>query len=132
MYPDTPDARDASDSRDTLDLPARSASEALIEQFAQDYLKDRRSTRRWNLLIRLGWLIAFAVLVWGFVNQGSPASAPSIACFGSRARCLARPIRRRQIWWRSTGWVYGMRAIGLPRRPPRMLPTFPPPRRPSR
>ncbi|MEN9416666.1 MAG: hypothetical protein RI988_286 [Pseudomonadota bacterium] len=87
MYPDSPDPFDPSGATESAarptdpsaprSAPARSASEALIEQFAQDYLKDRRSTRRWNLLIRVGWLIAFSVLVWGFVSQGSPASAPS-------------------------------------------------------
>ena len=79
MYPDSPNPASPADQPETVANPApvRSASEALIEQFAKDYLKDRRSTRRWNLLIRLGWLIAFSVLVWGFVNQGSPASAPS-------------------------------------------------------
>ncbi len=85
MYPDSPEAPEtganaspaAPSTPPSHATPARSASEALIEQFAQDYLKDRRSTRRWNLLIRLGWLAAFAVLVWGFVMQNSPASAPS-------------------------------------------------------
>ena len=79
MYPDSPNPASPADQPETVANPApvRSASEALIEQFAKDYLKDRRSTRRWNLLIRLGWLIAFSVLVWSFVNQGSPASAPS-------------------------------------------------------
>jgi len=87
MYPESHDSPDAPETGASpapagsppaaAAAPARSASEALIEKFAQDYLKDRRSARRWNLLIRLGWLAAFAVLVWGFINQNSPASPPS-------------------------------------------------------
>ncbi|MDP4299804.1 S49 family peptidase [Leptothrix discophora] len=85
MYPDSPNTPDrgatpsdaAPAPAPVTAAPARSASEALIEQFAQDYLKDRRSARRWNLLIRLGWLAAFAALVWGLLTQNASTSAPS-------------------------------------------------------
>ncbi|MGY0197602.1 S49 family peptidase [Leptothrix sp. BB-4] len=98
MYPPPPESRDPHDVPDTEPAssygaappapsavgpdtvppaPARSASEVLLEQFAHDYLKDRRSTQRWNRAIRLGWLAAFIALVWGFLTQNSPTSPPS-------------------------------------------------------
>jgi protease IV len=49
---------------------------AVIEQFAHDYLKDRRSERRWRVFTRLAWLVLFlAVLVIALASRGR-ASAP--------------------------------------------------------
>ncbi|WP_428419942.1 S49 family peptidase [Methylibium sp.] len=49
----------------------------VIEEFARNYLKDRRSERRWRLLIRLAWLFVFGAIAWALVAQQRHAAAPS-------------------------------------------------------
>jgi len=56
---------------------SRPAVDALIEQFARDYLADRRNTRRWNLILRLGWFLLALVVVWALVNKDQHANAPA-------------------------------------------------------
>jgi len=53
------------------------ASERLIEEFAREYVQDRRSARRWRHIFRAGWLIAFVAVAWAVINQNQHASAPS-------------------------------------------------------
>ena len=47
----------------------------LAEQFARDYLRDRRSERRWRIFFRLVWIAALVALVWVFVSQRNLAAA---------------------------------------------------------
>jgi protease IV len=49
----------------------------VVEQFARDYLNDRRSERRWRVFFRLAWLLTFALLGWGLLNARNHASTPS-------------------------------------------------------
>ena len=49
----------------------------LAEQFARDYLRDRRSERRWRIFFRLVWIAALVALVWFFVSQRNLAAAAS-------------------------------------------------------
>lgn len=50
--------------------------EEVLAQFAHDYLRDRRSERRWKLFFRLLWASAFLLLVWGlFASQRHHAGA---------------------------------------------------------
>ncbi len=49
----------------------------LAEQFARDYLKDRRSERRWRIFFRLVWLAIVCALAWAFVMQRNLATATS-------------------------------------------------------
>ena len=58
--------------------PAAAAGDGwnrLAEQFARDYLKDRRSERRWRVFFRLLWVAIFIALVWAFVTQRNLATA---------------------------------------------------------
>jgi protease-4 len=58
------------------------AHEALLAQFARDYLADRRSERRWRVFFRLAWLMLVAALLWFlFVGQhpGKPPLTPHTA-----------------------------------------------------
>jgi len=62
--------------------PAAAAAAAdgwnrLAEQFARDYLRDRRSERRWRVFFRLVWIAALVALVWFFVSQRNLAAAAS-------------------------------------------------------
>ncbi|WAC75017.1 S49 family peptidase [Roseateles sp. SL47] len=43
--------------------------EQVLEQFAHDYLRDRRSERRWKLFFRLIWASVVLLLVWGMFSQ---------------------------------------------------------------
>ncbi|MDP1789918.1 MAG: S49 family peptidase, partial [Methylibium sp.] len=36
----------------------------VIEEFARDFLKERRSERRWRAVRRLAWLLVFAAIAW--------------------------------------------------------------------
>ena len=56
---------------------SRPAVDALLEQFAREYLADRRNTRRWNLILRLGWFLLALVVIWALVTKDQHANAPS-------------------------------------------------------
>lgn len=57
--------------------PARSATDTVLEQFAHEYIRERRNARRWNLTLRLGWLLLFALVAWGLMTQNNHTSAPN-------------------------------------------------------
>ena len=48
-----------------------------IERFARDYLKERRSERRWRIFFRLAWLALFGGLLLMILAQRNHAAAPS-------------------------------------------------------
>jgi protease IV len=54
-----------------------SALEPVMEQFARDYLLERRSERRWRIFFRLAWLVLFAVVAWGLFNARAHNNLPS-------------------------------------------------------
>ncbi len=56
---------------------ARSATDTVLEQFAHEYIRERRNARRWSLTLRLGWLLLFALVAWGLLTQNNHASAPN-------------------------------------------------------
>ncbi|QAZ40160.1 S49 family peptidase [Methylibium sp. Pch-M] len=49
----------------------------VIEEFARDFLKERRSERRWRALRRLAWLVIFALIAWALITQQRNAAVPS-------------------------------------------------------
>jgi protease-4 len=64
--------------------PAASASavppagwNSLIETFARDYLKDRRTERRWRIFFRLSWLTLFVIVVWALASARNHATLPT-------------------------------------------------------
>jgi protease IV len=56
---------------------ARPAWEASLEQFARDYLRDRRSDRRWRVFFRLAWLLLLAIAVLLVVASRAGPTATS-------------------------------------------------------
>ncbi|MDT9001299.1 S49 family peptidase [Paucibacter sp. APW11] len=66
-------ASDAAGAR----APATTNYEPLLQQLAADYLRDRRSERRWRSFYRLAWLATLLTLVWWFFFQSHHVSAPS-------------------------------------------------------
>jgi protease-4 len=71
---------------------ARSGFEAVMTQFAQEYLRDRRSDRRWRFIVRLAWLLLGIVLAWGWWAQAahtSTSSAPHTALVELRGEIAA-------------------------------------------
>ena len=56
--------------------PAASRLEPVLEQFARDYLRERRSERRWRIFFRLAWLLLL-VMVWVFYNAQGHANVPN-------------------------------------------------------
>lgn len=57
--------------------PAAGSYETVMAQFARDYLRDRRSERRWRGFFRLAWLALIVVLMYLLFSQRHPGSAPS-------------------------------------------------------
>ena len=57
--------------------PARTAWDGVAEQFARDYLRDRRSERRWRLFFRWMWLLLAVVLVWAVFASRHAGTAPT-------------------------------------------------------
>ncbi len=58
-------------------LASRSPSlNGVLEQFARDYLKDRRSERRWRFFSRLAWFILFLVVLVMLLASRGRTSAP--------------------------------------------------------
>ncbi|MET0210263.1 MAG: S49 family peptidase [Burkholderiaceae bacterium] len=47
----------------------------VLAQFATDYLRDRRSERRWRTFFRLIWVTIFILIVWSMVSQRHHAGA---------------------------------------------------------
>lgn len=50
-------------------LAATSPHEALALQLARDFLDEKRRERRWKLLLRGGWLLLAAFIVWALWSQ---------------------------------------------------------------
>ena len=57
--------------------PRPAAWEASMEQFARDYLRERRSSRRWRIFFRLAWLLLFTLAVLILYAARIHANAPS-------------------------------------------------------
>ncbi len=53
------------------------AYEALVAQFAQDYLRDRRAERRWRTGFRLLWLGLALFVAWALFYQPHHVTAPN-------------------------------------------------------
>lgn len=49
----------------------------VIEQFARDYMKDRRSERRWRVFFRIVWLLLLSLLLLSFVTARRAATVPN-------------------------------------------------------
>ena len=63
---------------DDLPVPSKPAAyEGLLTQFAQQYLQDRRSDRRWRGFYRLLWVGLAVAVGWMWLSQGRHMNAPS-------------------------------------------------------
>jgi protease-4 len=60
------------------DLPtARPPWAVAIEDFGRDYLRDRRSERRWRIFFRLAWLVLFVLIVWAIIAARPRSNLPT-------------------------------------------------------
>ncbi|MBW8831331.1 MAG: S49 family peptidase [Burkholderiales bacterium] len=59
----------------TVPVPGR--LDSVIEQFARDYIKDRRSDRRWRLIFRGLWLLLIVLMFWSLLAARKAANLPS-------------------------------------------------------
>jgi len=55
----------------------RPAWQAVLEQFARDYLKDRRSERRWRIFFRLAWFVLVLLVVLAVIESAPRAGVPT-------------------------------------------------------
>jgi protease-4 len=53
--------------------------DGVVEQFARDYLRDRRSERRWRVFFRLAWLLLLVTVILLTFSARMHVSAPSSA-----------------------------------------------------
>jgi protease IV len=74
---DTPATAPTAAPRPAQPPAAPSAAERLLDQFALEYVRERRAARRWRLIFRAGWLVLAALLVWGYLSENMHGSAPS-------------------------------------------------------
>jgi protease-4 len=51
--------------------------DTVIEQFARDYMKDRRSERRWRIFFRSAWLLLLFLIVFSALAARKAANVPS-------------------------------------------------------
>ena len=51
--------------------------DSVAETFARDYLRDRRSERRWRVFFRLAWLLLFAAVVWSAFSARARGTVPA-------------------------------------------------------
>lgn len=75
-------------------VPPRVApqQEALLAQLAHEFLRERRTERRWRTLFRLFWLVLAGLLVYGFWQQGrhvTPSTTPHTALVEVRGEIAA-------------------------------------------
>ena len=72
-----PPGQPAPGSSATSAANAATAWGGVAERFAFDYLKDRRSERRWRIVSRLAWLVLFVFLGFTLLAQRNFPAAPS-------------------------------------------------------
>jgi protease-4 len=51
--------------------------EATLQQFATDYMRDRRSERRWKLTFRVLWVLIIVMFLWSALAARKAANMPS-------------------------------------------------------
>ena len=52
---------------------------ATLEKLAFASLNEQKASRRWKTVVRLSWLLFFAVLVWMVMHRGTPTTSASTA-----------------------------------------------------
>ena len=57
--------------------PAWGGMDHVVEQFARDFLNDRRSERRWRVFFRLAWLLLLVVVAWSLLSARNHGTAPN-------------------------------------------------------
>jgi len=76
----------------TAAAAAQRPYEQVLEQFAHDYLRERRSERRWKIFFRLMWVSLLLLLLWGVFSQRhhpGPAAGPHTALVEVRGEIAA-------------------------------------------
>jgi len=56
---------------------AATASDGVIEQFAREYFRDRRSERRWRVFFRLSWLLLIMACAYGLFAARASVTTPT-------------------------------------------------------
>ncbi|HEY0855897.1 MAG TPA: S49 family peptidase [Albitalea sp.] len=74
-HADAPAPAAAAVSPTTAVLPGR--LDKVLEQFAHDYMKDRRSERRWRLFFRSVWALLLVLFVWSLLSARMAANVPT-------------------------------------------------------
>jgi protease-4 len=55
----------------------RPSADGALETLAREFIRERRTERRWRIFFRLGWLIVFAAIAYTLFSQRGHANAPS-------------------------------------------------------
>ncbi len=57
--------------------PSWTRMDSVVEQFARDYIRDRRSERRWRIFSRLFWMLLLLLVVWSVLAARNLGPTPS-------------------------------------------------------
>jgi len=71
--PPSPPANAAGSAEPVL---SRGTADHLVEQFAREYLRDRRSDRRWRFFLRLSWVLIVILLLGELAGQRNSSVDP--------------------------------------------------------
>ena len=77
LQDDTPSTQPEARARASSAAAAGNGWNVVAEQFARDYLKDRRTERRWRIFFRLFWLVLFVLAAWAVYAQRTHATRPT-------------------------------------------------------
>lgn len=75
--PLSPPVAAATSGPTTQAAPTTGRLDSVVEQFARDYLKDRRSERRWRLLFRALWMLFFLLILWSAMAARKATTLPN-------------------------------------------------------
>src|SRR6267142_166837 len=64
----------AASTASAASVPLTGRLDSVIEQFARDYIKDRRSERRWRIVFRGLWLLLIVLLFWSVLAARKAAN----------------------------------------------------------
>jgi protease IV len=51
--------------------------DGVMEQFAREYMRDRRSERRWRVFFRFAWLLLIFLFLWSMIAARKAATVPT-------------------------------------------------------
>jgi protease-4 len=74
----TPSAAASNSTPDPVKPALAEREQSTLEQLAFATLREQQTTRRWNVGLRLAWLLFLVVLAWQLMSYNAPTTNPSL------------------------------------------------------